>query len=342
MRAAFTYICLGLAYLSAAAGLWVLVPAPYQWFMAQSQDMASRLMPVSTDMAILDRLVFVDIDERSLQQAGQWPWPRQHLAQIINALSRYQPAVIGIDILFSERDRFAPDALEEIWNIGAGSLDAVGIDGDEALAHALDNVPAILAAALDTSPARDNPNSGKKAGRLLSSPSVIMPVTALADYPVGIVSLPLSHSHNRTGAQIRSVPLVFSGAGEIMPSFALGMFQIATHSQTSLTAKAGLRGELVLGMPNGQRFVDAQAMMRLYPLSPDIVRSIPAYKFLSDRPPALPQDSIIIIGSSAAGLHDHLATPLIEALPGSLLQMHILYHLLGGLQLNSSVMIIFS
>jgi len=51
------------------------------------------------------RVVIVDIDEKSLQEQGHWPWPRNRLAQLIDLLfDRYKIDVLGFDIVFAERD----------------------------------------------------------------------------------------------------------------------------------------------------------------------------------------------------------------------------------------------
>ncbi len=53
----------------------------------------------------------VDIDERSLQQFGQWPWPRNQLAQLVDAINNAGAAAIVIDVLLSEPDRLSPSAV---------------------------------------------------------------------------------------------------------------------------------------------------------------------------------------------------------------------------------------
>jgi len=56
------------------------------------------------------RIVIVDIDEKSLAEKenggeGRWPWPRDRLAQILDQLfDHYQIAILGLDIVFAERD----------------------------------------------------------------------------------------------------------------------------------------------------------------------------------------------------------------------------------------------
>ncbi|MFZ4623903.1 MAG: CHASE2 domain-containing protein [Rhodoferax sp.] len=49
------------------------------------------------------RIVIVAIDEASLLQEGQWPWPRQRVAQLVDTLfAHYQVRLLGFDVLFAE------------------------------------------------------------------------------------------------------------------------------------------------------------------------------------------------------------------------------------------------
>src|SRR5689334_17648067 len=47
----------------------------------------------------------VDIDEASLKELGQWPWPRGVISRLIDNLRDAGAAVIGFDIDFAEPDR---------------------------------------------------------------------------------------------------------------------------------------------------------------------------------------------------------------------------------------------
>src|SRR5262249_28780875 len=61
-------------------------------------------LPASSNVAL------VLIDDASLGQYGRWPWHRHLLAQLINAVSKEQPAAVGIDILLSEAEDQQNDA----------------------------------------------------------------------------------------------------------------------------------------------------------------------------------------------------------------------------------------
>lgn len=58
-------------------------------------------MPNSLD----ERIVIVDIDEKSLKQEGHWPWSRNKLAHLVDRLfDDYQVKVLGVDAVFAEPD----------------------------------------------------------------------------------------------------------------------------------------------------------------------------------------------------------------------------------------------
>jgi adenylate cyclase len=69
---------------------------------AIAYDTRLRLtMPRGVDQ----RIVIVDIDERSLAIEGRWPWRRDRLALFLDRLfDQYKIKVLGFDVVFAERD----------------------------------------------------------------------------------------------------------------------------------------------------------------------------------------------------------------------------------------------
>ena len=52
-----------------------------------------------------NRIVILDIDERSLGEIGRWPWSRSLMADLMNKLfDKYQIAVLGFDVVWAEPD----------------------------------------------------------------------------------------------------------------------------------------------------------------------------------------------------------------------------------------------
>jgi adenylate cyclase len=72
-------------------------------------DVRVRLtMPGTVD----DRIVIIDIDEASQAQLGQWPWPRNTLAAIVDRLfDDYEIRVLGLDALFAEAEESSAERL---------------------------------------------------------------------------------------------------------------------------------------------------------------------------------------------------------------------------------------
>ena len=55
-------------------------------------------------------VVIVDVDERSLTTVGQWPWRRDVVGRLISRLRDAGAAVIALDVIFAESDRFEQDS----------------------------------------------------------------------------------------------------------------------------------------------------------------------------------------------------------------------------------------
>ena len=52
-----------------------------------------------------NRIVILDIDERSLGEIGRWPWSRNIMAELIDKLfDQYGVAVLAFDVVWAERD----------------------------------------------------------------------------------------------------------------------------------------------------------------------------------------------------------------------------------------------
>ena len=49
----------------------------------------------------------IDIDEASLREFGQWPWPRNRVAALVDRLSDMGASAIAFDVLFAEPDRLS-------------------------------------------------------------------------------------------------------------------------------------------------------------------------------------------------------------------------------------------
>src|ERR1700704_1240405 len=100
------------------------------------------------------KVIVVDIDRASIDALGTWPWPRETMARIVEAVATARPAAIAIDVLFAEPDDRSPAALaRRLGSVtGRAEISTLGEslpDGDKRLARAIGGVPVALGFVLD-------------------------------------------------------------------------------------------------------------------------------------------------------------------------------------------------
>ena len=143
-----------------AACLLALLLVPRSWteiLREQAFDLvfsAEQQIRPHVDAGSDARVVVVDIDRHSIEVVGAWPWPRETLARLIEAVAAAEPAAIAVDILFAEPDTRSPAALARRLGALTGRSDLALladelIDGDKRLAETLRRVPVALGFVLD-------------------------------------------------------------------------------------------------------------------------------------------------------------------------------------------------
>lgn len=102
-----------------------------------------------------DRIVIVDIDERSLAELGHWPWSRNVLAELVDsAFENYAVLTLSFDIAFPEPQRGADAGLvaalaEELESADPGYAARLArlaeeLDGDRQFAAAIAERPVVM------------------------------------------------------------------------------------------------------------------------------------------------------------------------------------------------------
>ena len=97
---------IGIALLLVLGVLRSIDPAPIESIRVTGFDFYQTLKPREVTQNLV---TIVDIDEGSLVELGQWPWPRTFLAQIVQNLTKMGALVVGFDVFFTEQDRMSPD-----------------------------------------------------------------------------------------------------------------------------------------------------------------------------------------------------------------------------------------
>ena len=130
--------------LLALVPLRVLDPLPLQELRVRTFDLFQVLRPREQTVR---PVAIVDIDEASLKEIGQWPWPRTVVADLITRLTEHGALVIGFDIIFAEPDRMSPAvAAENFRNLDDETRAKLGSlpSNDQVLADAIRHARVVL------------------------------------------------------------------------------------------------------------------------------------------------------------------------------------------------------
>jgi len=306
-----------LIVLAALIALRIYNPLLIDELRLRAFDIEQRLAPRRYEpMAVR----VVAIDEKSLDQHGQWPWPRTLLAQLVRRIAEGAPAVLGVDIIFSEPDRFSPDALvREVPEIPpqiARELEAMP-SNEAVLADAFRLVPTVLAVSVAEHGLRGNHRPTRKT---IVRESGRDPGPFLLPFPFPVRSLPeITRFERGRGSDIgapdpdgivRRIPLFVMAEESIMPALALETLRVAAGAGSVgiVTSRVGVRGATV-----GNLFMPTDAQGRAYPyftLSDD-ERYVSAADILDGSyDPAKLRGAAVFLGVTALGVVDEKQTPV--------------------------------
>ena len=274
----------------------------------------------------------VAIDEESLKRLGQWPWPHDRLAALVEALKKAGAASIAFDFLFSEKDR--ADATAPAGDTPDAAFARSMDDGAVVLGSFVSELPNGVSGAVKAGFA----TAGDDAAKFLPSwPGLLSPLPELAQHAAGIGFLNWRPDADRV---VRRVPLILNVNGALHPSLAMEALRVAQGASTYVVKSLNASGETAFGQAygvvairNGDLTIptDAGGDIRVYFARADPRRSIPAWKVLDPGTDLSDlRGSIVFFGASAALLSDIVATPLSPAMPGVEAHAQIVEQLLSG------------
>jgi len=319
-------------------------------------------MPKTMD----ERIVIVDIDEKSLAEVGRWPWSRNRLAELVNNLFvEQQIALLGVDVVFAEPDESS----------GLKQLNALAVKG-------LSDQSAFLAKLQDLKPRLDfdkifgeslagrtvvlgyfftNDPQSRSSGKL---PDPVFRADAIAGrnldatewtaFGANIEGIATNAPHaghfnsiTDPDGVVRSVPLIAQYQGAYYEALSLAMFRaivgmpkvLPSFSKESYLPRAyqGVdrllltQGDKVLGIP-----VDRRAGALIPFRGPGNAqggsfRYVSAADVLAHRvAPQQLKNKIVLLGTTALGLFDMRVTPVGEAYPGVETHANVISALLDG------------
>ncbi len=333
-------VCLVLLF--ALVPLRVIDPRPVEELRLRTFDLFQVLRPrAQTSFPV----VIVDIDEASLKEIGQWPWPRTTVADLITKITQLGAVTIGLDVIFSEPDRMSPAVAEHSFR-GLDAETRAKLDllpsNDQVLADAIKQSRVVVGQAGSPTPSpRTQAEMTLQTGFAVVGPE---PTDDLVTFP-GLLRniLPIEQAAAGRGlfsikperdGIIRRVPVIMEAQDTLVPALSMEMLRVVTKASAILvrTDTAGVRAVAVPGLEvptdrNGQFWVHFnKSNPARYVSAKDILQG--------NLPPDRLRGRLVLIGTSAIGLLDIKTTPVEAAMPGVEVHAQILESVLTKTLLN--------
>ena len=281
-----------------------------------------------------DKVVIVDIDEKSLQEYGQWPWSRDIFSELLLRLSDAGAGIIGLDVVFAEEDSSSPHKFAQKYPEITRALP----NYDEILAQTLTQTPVVGGYIFTFEKTREEnipmvPAIFVEKG-MIDNSTILQPKGVILNIELLQDSLYSSGFFNNTqdeGGMIRSVPLVMRYDDILFPSLALEMLRIYS----------GANKVEVIGDEFGVSKID----MGEFEIPTDHVGRLvvnfrgPAkhFKYISavdiisgDFDPNEIRGKFILVGTSAVGLFDLRSIPFDSNFPGVEVHANVIDNILSG------------
>lgn len=359
-RIAVTLIPLVLALLHASGALRIDVLQRLDDILYDARLRAT--MPRTLD----ERIVIVDIDEKSLAEVGRWPWGRDKLAGLVNELLDGQKvALLGFDVVFAEADdssglkRLKQLAQNELKDQPAfteklsqlqGSLDY-----DAVFAKSMEKRPVVLGYYFTSD--RD----GRVNGVL---PPPVMNREALKGRPIKFTTwngfganieqiaqaAPMGgffNSITEGDGVVRSLPLLAEYKGQYYESLSLAMFRMLiglpgvepgfpqekflSRNYQGLESILLRQGNKTLAIPVDDRVATLVPFRGPGGAGGGSYRYISASDVLAHKvAPGQLKDKIVLLGTTAPGLLDLRVTPVGETYPGVETHANVISGFLDG------------
>ena len=301
----------------------------------------------------------VDLDEKSLHEIGQWPWPRTVIADLLNSLADGGAAGVAFDIVFPEYDRTSPDQIADSIR-GADETTVAKLKAlprsEDVLAQAMKRIRTVVGQVGLNTPLPDGkaPPSNKSSIRGVKSKVALKGVKGSTGYPYPFINsytafmgnVPelekaaaghgiFSVSEEHDGI-VRRVPLISRVDKEVRPALTVELLRAALGSRNILVERDAAGVSAILLQVPGENFkipTDAQGRIYVHFSRADPFNTkdnkgrlyVSASDIIKGRvPKRKTAGRFFIVGTSAVGLLDIRATPIQGRLPGVEVHANIL------------------
>ncbi|MDO9581481.1 MAG: CHASE2 domain-containing protein [Desulfomicrobium sp.] len=269
----------------------------------------------------------IAIDDKSLNQLGQWPWPRNILARLITRLHEAGADMVTLDLILSTRDRTSPILILESLRrdsgltLDLGGLPLARLDHDQILGEALRKHPSVLGYKLLFSPLREEESfcsvhpllTGQKIPAAFSLHAAQDAVCSLPSLGEAGASSGFINALPDSDGVIRRIPIIAMHADALLPSLPLATVMAREKAAFGLGQDAD-GGFIQLGP--SRVHTDPQGNLLLRYRGPrGTFATYSAADILNGPLPDL-RGRVAIVGPTASGLGDNHVTPTDRVFPG--------------------------
>ncbi len=292
-------------------------------------------------------VVIVDIDERSLREIGQWPWPRTVIADLITRLRAAGALAVGFDVIFAEPDRMSPAvAANSFRGLDAETREKLAAlpSNDAIFADAIKKAGGIIAGqtGADRAAARAEDDNTPQTGFAIIGPN---PRRFLVKFPALLRNIPpieqaaaghgLFSIDPEPDGIVRRVPVVMEAQGQLVPALTMEMLRVVSGA-SALVIRANQAGVQSVAVRGLEVPTDGSGRFWVYFNRRDPERSVSAADVLHGSvPPDRLRGRLVLIGTSATGLLDIKTTPVQPDMPGVEVHAQILENILTKSLLSS-------
>ena len=277
-------------------------PQLLQW----EERLASRTWSLANSDATERRLVVVDIDEKSTQALGSWPWPRERVATLLSALDAYNVNLKVVDVLFEgAQDPAQDEKLSQALKAGAPTV----ISQLFALNPQAQFKSGQPASAMGSCPANSQAGNlpfGTPAFGFMGAETLFSQSSAGVGHITPIID---------SDGSIRRVPAVVCYEGQAYPALAVASLAAATGSQpvwrTTQDRLLSDSSAQMLDVGGLQLPLDALGQLRVsYQMPREGFAAVSAVDVLQGKvPPNMLKGAWVLVGSTAFGGGDAVPTP---------------------------------
>jgi len=232
----------------------------------------------------------VNLDEATLDKLGQFPFPRDYYADIVQDLYQHDAGLVVFNVLMPEKDRFKQDAV---------------------LGRTMQAFPTVLPAVAGQKTKNESHGSPVQKvgqdpqGKVVEYPGLISNVEPESSVAAGVG---IVNTFPEIDGVVRRMPLVVMVGDELYPSLAMETLRVAA-GDSRIQVKIGDAGIEALRVPKLNR-INTDSLSRVW-----IDWSATPKEYSYTELPKSFNKGVVIVGLSAAGLANPVATAKGEVWP---------------------------